>query len=332
MDEGRANNGLALYFTVSRFTNEDPLNQYDRHSDTVPICDYEGSDYRTRFWANQNREYEDLAERLAIQRLLPPQGHRLIEIGTGFGRLVDMYQGYEHIVLLDYSKSMLREAQDKLGRKKYTYVAADVYRLPLTDSVVDTVTMVRVMHHMANVPGALRQISRMVRPGGTFVLEFASKLHIKSILRYAVRRQNWSPFAQEPVEFVELNFDFHPHWMRERLEECNFSVDRTRTVSRFRIPLLKRIIPARTLARLDGALQGLGDFWQLTPSVFVQARRTGTRGDLAVPPGTTDPAQLFRCPACEEQNWEVLPDQMHCRSCDARWAIDNGIYDFKKAL
>jgi len=308
------------------------LDQYDRHSDAIPICDYEGSDYRSRFWANQNREYEDLAERLAIQHLLPPTGHRLIEIGTGFGRLVDMYQGYEHIVLLDYSKSLLREAQERLGREKYTYVAADVYRLPLADSVVDTVTMVRVMHHMANVPGALRQISRLVRPGGTFVLEFASKLHLKSILRYALRRQSWSPFVREPVEFVELNFDFHPRWMRDRLEEHGFAVERIRTVSRFRIPLLKRLIPARALARLDGALQGIGNFWQLTPSVFVQARRTGPEGSLVVPPGATDPTELFRCPDCEQQNWEMRPDQMHCRSCGARWAIDDGIYDFKKAL
>lgn len=308
------------------------MNQYDRHSDTIPICDYEGSDYRTRFWANQNREYEDLAERFAIQRLLPPTGKRLIEIGTGFGRLVDMYQGYEHIVLLDYSKSLLHEAQERLGREKYTYVAADVYRLPLAEQVVDTVTMVRVMHHMANVPGALRQISRLVCPGGTFILEFASKLHLKSILRYAVRRQNWSPFDQEPVEFVELNFDFHPRWMREQLEEHGFAVDRIRTVSRFRIPLLKRLIPARTLARLDGALQGIGSLWQFTPSVFVRARRTGLEGEPSVPPGIADPAQLFRCPSCEQQDWEILPDQMHCRSCGARWAVDDGIHDFKKAL
>ena len=77
---------------------------------TPPICDYEGSDYRTSFWENQGREYEDLAERIAIHRLLPPRGRCLLEIGTGFGRLVDMYQGYERIILLDYSMSLLQEA------------------------------------------------------------------------------------------------------------------------------------------------------------------------------------------------------------------------------
>jgi len=110
------------------------LAQEPTHADAIPICDYEGSDYQTRFWKGQGREYEDLVERIAIQRLLPPGGTRLLEIGTGFGRLVNLYQGYCHIVLLDYSKSLLRQAQERLGRDgRYTYVAANVYRLPLND-------------------------------------------------------------------------------------------------------------------------------------------------------------------------------------------------------
>ena len=56
-------------------------------SDRLPVCDYEGSDYRTRFWENQGREYEDGAERVALRRLMPPSGENLIDIGAGFGRL-----------------------------------------------------------------------------------------------------------------------------------------------------------------------------------------------------------------------------------------------------
>jgi ubiquinone/menaquinone biosynthesis C-methylase UbiE len=306
------------------------LTQDDLHTDTIPICDYEGSDYRTRFWVSQGREYEDLAERHALRRLLPPHGARLLEVGTGFGRLADLYQAYDQIVLLDYSKSMLRQAQERLGRDgKYIYVVADLYRMPLADAVVDTACMVRVIHHLANVPGALRQIQRVLRPGGAFLLEFASKLHLKSILRYAFRRQNWSPFARAPIEFVELNFDFHPKWMFERLREQGFEIERTRTVSRFRIPLLKRIVPARLLAGLDGALQGMGALWQLTPSVFVRARRAA---DRAVGPGSAEPLspeQLFRCPACEHSEWRTSASELLCHSCDARWTIDDGIYDFK---
>ena len=49
-----------------------------------------------------------------------------------------------------------------------------------------------------------------MQPGANFILEFANKRNMKSILRYALRRQTWSPFAPESVEFAPLNFDFHP--------------------------------------------------------------------------------------------------------------------------
>ena len=148
------------------------------------ICDYEGSRYRTDFWEGQNRSYEDAVERVAMQKMLPPSGHRLIEIGGGFGRLVDLYQGYRQIVLTDYARTQLEEAQDYLGHDpRILYVVADVYNLPFVDNLFDTLTMVRVMHHLVDVPAALAEIYRVVMPYGTTVVEHASKFHLKSLLR-----------------------------------------------------------------------------------------------------------------------------------------------------
>ena len=47
-----------------------------------------------------------------------------------------------------------------------------------------------------------------MKPGGQFVFEFANSA-TQSIARYTLRKQNWSPFDEKPIEFVELNFDFH---------------------------------------------------------------------------------------------------------------------------
>ena len=76
------------------------------------ICDYEESTYRTDFWEGQGREYEDLVERIALRNLLPATGHRLLDIGPGFGRLSEFYEGYDQVVLLDYSRTLLRQAQE----------------------------------------------------------------------------------------------------------------------------------------------------------------------------------------------------------------------------
>src|SRR5262245_52692514 len=146
------------------------------HDDLPRICDYEGSNYRTEFWENKGRDYEDRIERVALRRLLPTHGKRLLEIGAGFGRLTNEYQAYQQVILLDYSLSQLQYAQETLGTSgRYIYVAADAYKLPFRPGVFDTVTMIRVIHHMANVPAILTQIRRVMVSGGTFILEHANK-------------------------------------------------------------------------------------------------------------------------------------------------------------
>jgi ubiquinone/menaquinone biosynthesis C-methylase UbiE len=163
------------------------------------ICDYEDSAYRTDFWEGQGREYEDLAERIALRHLLPPTGRRLLDIGGGFGRLAEFYAGYDQVVLLDYSRSLLRQAQARLGRSdRIVYVAASFYATPFVSGAFDTAMMVRVIHHVVDVPALLAEVARILAGGGTYALEFASKRHLKAILRYALGRQRWSPFDPDP--------------------------------------------------------------------------------------------------------------------------------------
>ena len=97
-----------------------------------PVIDYEGSPYRTEFWEGTNRAYEDATERLALHELVPPRGRRIAEIGAGFGRLADLYDGYEQIILFDYSRTMLADAVAKWGSDpRFVFVAGNIYDLPL---------------------------------------------------------------------------------------------------------------------------------------------------------------------------------------------------------
>ncbi|MGD8464313.1 MAG: class I SAM-dependent methyltransferase [Anaerolineae bacterium] len=295
-------------------------------NDQRRICDYEDSSYRTDFWEGQGREYEDLAERIALRRLLPPKGRRLMDIGAGFGRLSEFYSGYEQVVMLDYSRSLLRQAQQRLGRDgRIVYVAANFYAMPFVEHSFDSVLMVRVMHHVEDVPSLLDEVARVLTGAGVYLLEFASKRHLKAILRYALGRQQWSPFAREPFEFVDMNFDFHPDWMREQVEGAMFHVKQIRTVSHFRLPLLKRVLPVRTLAGLDGICQPSGAWWQLTPSVFYQCRRAGPASEATT-------ALHFRCPICGGSGLVETLESVNCPSCGRRWPVEDGIYNFKEPM
>jgi len=288
-----------------------------------PICDYEGSDYQTRFWDQGGHEYEDRAEAVALRRLLPDHGDLLLEVGAGAGRNTPRYQGYRHVVLMDYSLTQMQLAQERLGRsERYTFVAADVYRLPFVDGLFDGATMIRVLHHLAEPTLALAQIRRVMLPGGIFILEFANKRNLKSILRYVLRRQEWNPFTPEAVEFVPLNFDFHPEAVRGWLKEAGFTLQRQLTVSHFRIALLKRLIPTSVLVALDAAAQLTGDWWQLSPSVFTRSQAVGESRKAG-------PGEFFQCPACGHSPLDETPEALTCPSCGKNWPIVDGIYDFR---
>ena len=289
------------------------------------ICDYEGSAYRTEFWTPERR-FEDLADRYAIRALLPPGGDTLIEVGAGFGRLANLYDGYRQVVLFDYALSLLLEARAQWGHdRRFLFVAGDVYRMPLASRVFDTVVMVRVLHHLEDVPAALRHLARILRPGGVLVLEFANKRHLKAILRYALRRQSWSPFAPEPHPFVPLNYDFHPAWVRARLAEVGLRVEKVRAASHFRIPWLKRHVPPQLLARMDAMLQRWGAPFQLSPSVFLRARCPGEMAGARA-------ALAFRCPACGFEPLPIQGEDVVCPHCEGVWAYRDGIFNFKEPV
>jgi len=293
--------------------------------DRIPVIDYEGSDYQTSFWDQGGREYEDQSEARALRALLPVGGRRLLDVGAGAGRNVPRYRGFAQIVLFDYSRTQLEQAQARLGRsERYLYVAGDVYRLPFVPGAFDAAVMIRVIHHLADAPAALRQIRTVLEPGAAFILEFANKRNLKAILRWVLRRQPWSPFDPAPVEFAALNFDFHPRAMLKWLRQAGLPPQRVRAVSYFRLAWLKRRFPAAWLSALDAVVQPSGQWLQFSPSVFVRAQAAG--------PGVVAPVgQLFRCPECGSAALADLGDALRCE-CGRLWAVRGGIYDFKEPL
>lgn len=290
------------------------------------VCDYEGSDYQQRFWENADRQYEDQVEAIAIRRLLPPGGKCLLEVGAGAGRNTPRYAGFEKIVLLDYSATQLQQAQERLGRgDNLIFVAADVYRLPFAPGVFDAATMIRTLHHMAEPELALGEVRQSLASHAYFLLEYANKRNLKAIARYLLRRQDWNPFDRQPVEFAALNFDFHPAAVRGWLNNLGFDIERQLTVSHFRLPLLKKLLPLRWLVGLDAQAQLSGDLWQFTPSVFVGMR---VPGDPPIEPAP----HFWRCPACRSLDLTAVPAGLQCVGCGATWALRDGIYDFKTPL
>lgn len=293
-------------------------------TETPRICDYEGSSYRTDFWEGQGRNYEDMVERRVLRQLLPSHGKRLLEIGGGFGRLTMEYQMYDHVVLLDYSFSQLQFAREQLGDEGYTYVAADAYKLPFKTGVFDGATMIRVIHHFENVPAVLQGIRRVMADNAMFILEHANKRNLKAMLRHSLGQQDWNPNTLEPVEFVELNFNFHPSYIETELIQANFEMQKRIPLSFFRLGALKKTLPANVLASMDNLMQKTG--WLISPSIFTVNTATGQQADN-VALGRND---IFASPNTGgelRRDGNILIDDV-----GSRWEIRDGIYDFKEPI
>lgn len=287
-------------------------------------ADYENIRYRD-FWV-AGRDYENLAERTALSRLLPSQGGALVDIGAGFGRLADLYRGYQQVVLIDPARTQLAEARRALGESdRITLAAADIYRLPLADQAFDAAVTVRVLHHLRDVPQALVEVQRIIKPGGIFILEYANKRNLKEILRWLVGRSQKRPFSLEPVEFLPWHFNFHPAYIARTLQEAEFGVQRELAVSHFRLGVLKRLFPAQFLAALDSILMGPGAWLKLSPSVFVAARAVGVREAKNSSPRSS----LFQCPYDRRGSLVPEGEVLTCPYCGRRWLPQDGIYDFR---
>jgi SAM-dependent methyltransferase len=93
---------------------------------------------------------------------------RTIEIGAGLGEQL----AYEDLSRQDYTCVEFREEMADEIKKRYpsvTTIAADCQeRLPFDDGYFDRAVAVHVLEHLPDLPRALDQIRRVLRPGGVF--------------------------------------------------------------------------------------------------------------------------------------------------------------------
>ena len=97
-------------------------------------------------------------------------GERVLEVGCGTG---SMWQGVTlpegtHVTLTDFSAGMLETARQNTGHLAADYAVADVQALPYPDASFDVVIANMMLYHVPDIAQALRELRRVLRPGGSF--------------------------------------------------------------------------------------------------------------------------------------------------------------------
>jgi ubiquinone/menaquinone biosynthesis C-methylase UbiE len=97
---------------------------------------------------------------------------RLIDIGTGTGRMLELFAPRaEHALGIDRSSEMLRLARAKLvDLGNVELRQADLYALPLPDSAADTAILHHVLHFAQQPGAAIAEAARVLNAGGQLLI------------------------------------------------------------------------------------------------------------------------------------------------------------------
>jgi SAM-dependent methyltransferase len=95
-------------------------------------------------------------------------GERVLDVACGPGIVTAALEREGLLAFgVDLTREMLREAVSAGGR----FVQGDSGRLPFPQSTFDAVVCRNALHHLSDPPLAIREMSRVLRPGGRLVVE-----------------------------------------------------------------------------------------------------------------------------------------------------------------
>jgi ubiquinone/menaquinone biosynthesis C-methylase UbiE len=231
-------------------TKSKKLNKADQYND--PKHNY------LRYW--DGRDYEQAAEEIMINRMLEGKKFKhAVDVGGGYGRLsVVLRQFADKVTLAEPSQQQLDIAKDFLkGKPKVDPVLAQAEKLPLKDESVDLAMVVRVIHHLPDPVPAFEEIHRVLEKDGLFLIEFANYANFKNRVKHAVKFQK---MPTEPIDIRTHDSDIpfvnhNPKTVKKQLAQTGFKLEKSLSVSNFRSPTLKKILPKSTLVKLEKAVQ-----------------------------------------------------------------------------
>jgi ubiquinone/menaquinone biosynthesis C-methylase UbiE len=141
----------------------------------------DAANYDQRRFGNPASNYKQTVMMNAIERLLGPlDGKRVLDVGCGTGRgVVQFAKNASFVAGCDYSLDMLSYAVKKTQNSHCRFVRTVAQQLPFADASFDVVTALNFLHlfSVETQRTMIAEMKRVVKPGGTIVLEFDNALH-----------------------------------------------------------------------------------------------------------------------------------------------------------
>lgn len=97
-----------------------------------------------------------------------PHAGTLLDAGGGTGRVAEALRPHVgSVIVADVSRGMLAQAR----QKDLAAASSETERLPFPADAFDRVLMVDALHHVADQAATVRELFRVLKPGGRLVIE-----------------------------------------------------------------------------------------------------------------------------------------------------------------
>ncbi len=174
---------------------------------------------------------------------------RCLDVATGPGHTaLRIAESAGQVIGIDIAGGMIaaaRRQSAERGIRNAFFHLADVQALPFSDQSFDLVTCRIAAHHFSDLPRGLREIFRVLKPGGRFVLEDSLGSADPQIAAYLERLEKW----RDPTHVHSLN---HKAWLAA-LGACGFAVTRETVFAKdhdFDLWIRRTGLPAATIGEI----------------------------------------------------------------------------------
>ena len=155
------------------------------------------------------RRYKSMRDRqLVLQALAPREGERVLEVGCGYGWISRALWDAARMDWfgVDGSMEMIRSLSAIPHRNSSRTLVADARCLPFQDSQFDKVLCTGVLMHVAEDESAVRELARVLRPGGVLVCSINNALSPYSlpVRLWNRRKKGFVQKFRRPASFRRL--------------------------------------------------------------------------------------------------------------------------------